>query len=88
MDGVVKEANAKKYGRQAKPVGANGERLADNTALVADSVESCSLVSKLGRISERRVGTSTVMRRLRYMNMGRMNVKLDDEQLDKEDAIE
>ena len=46
---------------------------ADNTALVADSEKLCRLVSKFGRVSERRklrvnVGKSKVMRCTRYRN--------------------
>ena len=72
----------------------NGGRLevnqplfADDTALVADSEEKlCRLVSKLGRVCERKlrvnVGKSKVMRCSRYGNGDRTHVILNGEPLD------
>ena len=56
--------------------------LKDDTALLADSEEKlCGLVSEFGRVCERRklrlnVGKSKVVRCSRYVNGGRMHVRM------------
>ena len=57
--------------------------IVDDTALVADSEQKlCRLVAEFGRVCERRklrvnVGKSKVMRCLRYVNWGRVYVRLN-----------
>ena len=74
MDFVVREVNVRVLGKVLELLSANGGRFeinqllfADDTALVADSEEKCRLVTKFGRVCERRkvrvnVGKSKVMR--------------------------
>ena len=62
MDGVVREVNVSVPGKGLELLSANDGRFeinpllfADDTALVADSVEKlCRLVSEFGRVCERR----------------------------------
>ena len=77
MDGVVLEVNVRVLGKGLELLRANGTRFeinqllfTDDTALVADSEEKlCRLMSKFGRVCERRkfrvngvnVGKSKVM---------------------------
>ena len=81
MDGVVREVSVRVLGKGLELLSANGGRFeinqllfADDTALVTDSEEKlCRLVSKFGRVCERRklkvnVGRSKVMRCTRYGN--------------------
>ena len=66
---------------------------ADYTALVADSDEKLyRLVSEFVEVCERRksrvnVGKSKVMRCSRYVNMGRMDARLNDEPLGEDDSF-
>ena len=81
----------KVLGKGLELLSANGGRFeinqllfADDTALVADSEKLCRLVSKFGKVCERRklrdnVGKSTVMRCSRYGNGDRMHVTLNGE---------
>ena len=75
MDGVVREVNVRVLGKRLELLSANGGRFeisqllfADDTALMADSDEKlCRLVSKFGKVCERRklrvnVGKSKAMR--------------------------
>ena len=75
INGVVREVNVRVLGKGLLLLCSNGGRFeinqllfADHTALVADSEEKlCRLVSKFGRVCERRkfrvnVGKSKVMR--------------------------
>ena len=95
MDGVVREVNVRVLGKGLELLSVNGGRFeinqllfADDTALVADSEEKlCRLVSKFGRVCERKklrvnVGKSKVMRCSRYGNEDRMNVILNCEPLE------
>ena len=83
MDGVVREVNVRVLGKGLELLSANGSRFeinqlsfADDTALVADSVEKlCKLVSAFVRICKRRklrvnVGKSKVIRCSWYGNGG------------------
>ena len=62
MDGVVREVNVRVLGKGLELLSASGGRFeinqlsfADDTALVADSVEKlCELVSEFGRVCEKR----------------------------------
>ena len=89
MDGVVREVNVRLHGKGLELLSANGGRFeinqllfADDTALVADSEEKlCRLVSKFGRVCERRklrlnVSKSKVMRCSRYGNGDQMHVMI------------
>ena len=66
---------------------------ADDTARLADSEEKlCRLVSKFGRVCERRklkvnIGKSKVMRCSRYGNWSRMHVRLNGEPLEEVDCF-
>ena len=95
MDGVVRVLR-----KGLELLSTNGGRFeinqllfADDTALVADSEEKlCRLVSKFGRVCERRklrvnVGKSKVMRCSRYGNGDRMHVILNGEPLKEEDCF-
>ena len=87
-------------GKGLELLSANGGRFeinqllfADDTALVPDSEEKlCRLVSKFGRVCERRklrvnVGKSKVMRCSRYGNGHRMHVILNGEPLEEVDCF-
>ena len=100
MDGVVREVNVRVLGKGLELLNADGGRFeinqllfADDTALVADSVEKlCRLVSEFGRVCERRklrvnVGKSKVMRCSRYGNRDRMHVILNGEPVDEVDCF-
>ena len=61
MDGVVREVNVRVHGKGLELLSVNGDRFeikqllfTDDAALVADSEELCRLVSKFGRVCERR----------------------------------
>ena len=61
FDGMVREVNVWVLGKGLELLRANGGRFeinkllfADDTALVADSEKLCRLVSKFGRVCERR----------------------------------
>ena len=94
-DGVVREVNVRVLGKGLELLSTNGSRFeinqllfVDDTALVADSVKLCSLVSEFGKVCERRklkvnVGKSKFMRCLRYGNMGRMHVILNGAPLEE-----
>ena len=96
MDGVVREVNVRVVGKGLELLSANGGRFeiiqllfADYAALVANSVEKFSkLLSEFGSVCTRgklrvNVGKSTVMRRTRYGNGGRMHGILNVEPLRK-----
>ena len=96
MDGVVREVNARVLGKGVELLRANGGRFeinllifADDTALVADSEDMlCRLVSEFGRVCERcklrmNIGKSKILRCLRYVNEGRMHVRLNGEMLEE-----
>ena len=100
MNGVVREVNVRVLGKGLEQLSANGGRFeinqllyADDTALVADSQEKlCRLVSKFGRVCERRklranVGKSKVMRCSRYSNWDRMHVIQNGEPLEEVDCF-
>ena len=85
-------------GKELELLRANGGRFKINqllfaaaTALLADSEEKlCRLVSEFGRVCESRklgvnAGKSKVMRYSRYVNAGRMDVRLSDEPLGEVD---
>ena len=88
MDGVVREVNVMVIGKGLELLSKNSGRFeinlllfADDTALVADSEKLCRLVSKFGRVCERRklrvnVGKSKVIRCSRYGNGGRMKYRM------------
>ena len=97
MDGVERNVNARVFGKGLELLSVNGGRLEINqllfdTALVADSEKLCRLVSEFGRVCERRrlrvnIGKSKVMRCSRYINGGRMQVRLKGEPLDEVDCF-
>ena len=99
MYGVVREVNVRVLGKGLELLSANGGRFeinqllfADDTALVADSEETCRLVSEFGRVCERRklrvnVGKSKVMRCSRCGNGDRMYVILNYEPLEEVDCF-
>ena len=100
MDGVVREVNVTVLVKGLELLSANGGRFeinqllfADDTALVADSeAKLCRLVSKFGRVCERRklrvnAGKSKVMRCSRYGNGDRMHVILNGEPLEEVDCF-
>ena len=99
MYDVGREVNDRVLGKGLELLSANGGRFeisqqlfVDDTALVADSEKLCRLVSKFGRVCERRklrvnAGKSKVMRCSRYGNGGRMHVILNGEPLDEVDCI-
>ena len=93
------EVNVRVLGKGLELLSANGGRfeinrllLANDTALVADSVEKlCRLVSEFGRVCERKkmrvnVGNK-VMRCSRYGNEGRIHVVLNGEPLEEVDCF-
>ena len=99
MDGVVREVIVRVLGKELELLSANGSRFeinqllfGDDAALLADSEENlCRLVSDFGRVCERRklrvnVYKSKVMKSSRYINVGRMNVILNGEQLKEVDS--
>ena len=92
--------NVRELGKGLELLNANGGRFeinqllfADDTALVADSVDKlCRLVSDFGRVCERRklivnVGKNKVMRCPRYGNGDRMHVILEGEPLEEVDCF-
>ena len=96
MDGVVREVNARVLGKGLELLSVNDGKFeinqllfADDTALVADSEQKLGrLVTEFGRVCERRklrvnVGKSKVMRCSRHVNVGRMNVRLNGDQLEE-----
>ena len=96
MDGVVREVEARVFGRGVELVEEDGQRwelgqllFADDTALLADSEEKlCRLVDEFGRVCDRRklrvnVGKSKVMRCTRSEDGVRMNVRLNGEVLEE-----
>ena len=99
MDGVVREVNVRVLGKGLELQSANGGRFeinqllfANDTALVTASEKLCRLVSKFGRVCERRklrvnVGKSKVMRCLRYGNGGQMHVILNGELFEEVDCF-
>ena len=100
MDGLVREVNVRALGKGLGLLSANGGRFeinqllfADDTSLVADSVEKLSRqVSEFSRVCERRkrrenAGKSKVMRYSRYLNGGRMHVIQNGEPLEKADCF-
>ena len=66
---------------------------ADDAAVVADSEQKlCRLVTEFGRVCERRklrvnVGKSKVLRCSRYVNGGRIHVRLNGGQLEEVDCF-
>ena len=95
MDGVDQEVNVRVLGKELEMLSGKFEinqlLFADDTALVADSEEKlCRLVSKFGRVCERRklrvnVGKSKVMICSRYGSGGRMHVILNGEPFEQVD---
>ena len=94
MDGMVRGVNARVLGKGLELLSVNDGRFeinqlafADDAALVADSEQKlCRLVTEFDRVCERRklrvnVGKSKVMRCSRHVNVGRMNVRLNGDQL-------
>ena len=92
MDGGVREVNASVLRKGLELLTANGDRFeitqllfAVDTALVADSEKKlCRPMSRFCRECERKlrlnVGKSKVMRWSRYVNVGGMHARLNDEQ--------
>ena len=100
MDGVVREVNVRVLGKGLELLSANGGSVeiyhllfADDTALVADSMEKLGrLVSEFGRVCEIRklrvnVGKSKVMRCSMYGNGDRMHVILNGNPLEEVDCF-
>ena len=100
IDGVVREVNARVFGRGLKLIDndkneweLNQLLFADDTVVVADSEEKlCQLVSEFGRVCKRRklrvnVGKSKVMRCTRSEDSPRLNVLLDGEVLEQVDQF-
>ena len=96
MDGVVREVNTRVLGKGLELTSVNHGRFeinqllfADDTALVADSEHKlCRLVTKFGRVCERRklrvnVGNSKIMRCSRHVNGGQMYVIINGDQLEE-----
>ena len=95
MDGVVSEVNARVLVKGLELLSVHNGRFginqllfADDAALVADSEQTwCRLVTEFDKVCERRklmnVGTSKVMRCTRYVNGGRMYVRLNGDPLEK-----
>ena len=100
IDGVVREVNARVFGKGVRLTDTNGNDwemnqllFADDTVVMADSEEKlCQLVSEFGRVCKRRklrvnVGKSKVMRCSRYGSDARLNVMLDGEMLEEVDQF-
>ena len=100
IDGVVREVNARVLGRGLKLVDGNDNKwelnqllFADDTVVVADSERKlCHLVTKFGRVCERRklrvnVGKSKVMKCTRNDDGARLNVMLNGEALEEVDQF-
>ena len=100
IDRVVREVNARAFGRGLQLVDGNDSEwelnqllFADDTVVVADSERKlCQLVTEFGRVCERRklrvnVGKSKVMRCTRNEDGARLNVMLNGEALEEVDQF-
>ena len=100
MDAVVREVNARVIGKGLELLSVNDGRFeinqllfANDTALVAESQQKlCRLVTEFGKVCERsklrvNVGKSKVMRCWRQVNVGRMNVRLNGDQLEEVECL-